>query len=784
MLRPFPTRAFLAALLCYALWSRDLAREVLARIDRALPSDIVDPLLNTLVLDWNSRHLPLTDAWWQFPMFAPLAGVTTFTEHLLGISLFASPLVWMTGSPVTAYNLMFVAAPVFASAAMFALAWHLTRDAWASAIAGFTFGFPLYGAGQVSHLQMFITGWMPLVLLGLHRYFEEGRARWLALVGVGWLLTAASNGYFLVFFGVLVGLWLAWFGLRARSAGRLVVAGAVLVVASLPLVPLLAHYAQVHRSYGFARWAHEIEVYSADVSALLRGSPRLSLWGGRFPPVPTEVSLFPGVTFAALAAGGAWRVLARTEAAARWRWRHVLLAFAALALVAGLVILWTGGWRGSVLGLRVSMGRAEKAFGVAAAFAVAWMATGARSRAAWRRADAGVFYAWAAFATWLFALGPRPHLAAAPLLHAGPYQLLLMLPGGDALRVPSRFWTMTLVCLAVLAAFGVQAARGRLGGAARWAVPLALVALLASESHYRVRAAVLPSRALDNDVTATDALVLEFPMGDYRDLLSVYRAIHGGDRPVNGYRGYYPPRLPPAALHAARLRTRRVPRRADRRAARARPGARRHPARREVRGRTARVPLAPAGRARAGDERRVDDGTAAEAAATGAGARRARTAAAARRHHRLHRIRSHALARRRRRDDRLVRVAAHRRGPRRRSRSRASARPGRARDGAVRAELPAPPRGRCLARPRTVGRRVGRARRAGDRPLRARRPGARAAHAAARRSRRPLPPHPPDRPAPGVPVVDRRTRGVRDLRRARPPLNGRGARPGAHAPEC
>ena len=545
MLRPFPTRAFLAALLCYALWSRDLAREVLARIDRALPSDIVDPLLNTLVLDWNSRHLPLTDAWWQFPMFAPLAGVTTFTEHLLGISLFASPLVWMTGSPVTAYNLMFVAAPVFASAAMFALAWHLTRDAWASAIAGFTFGFPLYGAGQVSHLQMFITGWMPLVLLGLHRYFEEGRARWLALVGVGWLLTAASNGYFLVFFGVLVGLWLAWFGLRARSAGRLVVAGAVLVVASLPLVPLLAHYAQVHRSYGFARWAHEIEVYSADVSALLRGSPRLSLWGGRFPPVPTEVSLFPGVTFAALAAGGAWRVLARTEAAARWRWRHVLLAFAALALVAGLVILWTGGWRGSVLGLRVSMGRAEKAFGVAAAFAVAWMATGARSRAAWRRADAGVFYAWAAFATWLFALGPRPHLAAAPLLHAGPYQLLLMLPGGDALRVPSRFWTMTLVCLAVLAAFGVQAARGRLGGAARWAVPLALVALLASESHYRVRAAVLPSRALDNDVTATDALVLEFPMGDYRDLLSVYRAIHGGYRTVNGYSGYYPPHYTP-----------------------------------------------------------------------------------------------------------------------------------------------------------------------------------------------------------------------------------------------
>ena len=47
-----------------------------------LYSDLGDPLLNTSILAWSARHTPLTAAWWNFPSFAPLSGVTAFMEHL------------------------------------------------------------------------------------------------------------------------------------------------------------------------------------------------------------------------------------------------------------------------------------------------------------------------------------------------------------------------------------------------------------------------------------------------------------------------------------------------------------------------------------------------------------------------------------------------------------------------------------------------------------------------------------------------------------------------------
>src|SRR4030095_10036771 len=33
---------------------------------------IEDPLLNTSILAWNAKRLPLSNDWWDFPAFAPL----------------------------------------------------------------------------------------------------------------------------------------------------------------------------------------------------------------------------------------------------------------------------------------------------------------------------------------------------------------------------------------------------------------------------------------------------------------------------------------------------------------------------------------------------------------------------------------------------------------------------------------------------------------------------------------------------------------------------------------
>ena len=64
----------------------------------------------TAVLAWNARHVPLTEAWWNFPSFAPVDGITSFTEHMLLTYPVASPIVWATGNPVLAYNVVYLLA--------------------------------------------------------------------------------------------------------------------------------------------------------------------------------------------------------------------------------------------------------------------------------------------------------------------------------------------------------------------------------------------------------------------------------------------------------------------------------------------------------------------------------------------------------------------------------------------------------------------------------------------------------------------------------------------------
>src|SRR5207237_6184794 len=109
---------------------------------------------------------------------------------------------------------------------------------------------------------------MPFALLGLHRYLRDSHSRWLVLFGASWFLQAICNGYYMLFFGVVVGLWILWFATprgRAESReqraegrglsdwrkfGAIVAAG---VIASLPLIPLLWRYREIHEEFGLMR---------------------------------------------------------------------------------------------------------------------------------------------------------------------------------------------------------------------------------------------------------------------------------------------------------------------------------------------------------------------------------------------------------------------------------------------------------------------------------------------------------------------------------------------------
>ncbi len=48
-----------------------------------------------------------------------------------------------------------------------------------------------------------------VALLALHQFVRHRTRGW--LFGIAWLLQALTNGYYLLFFPVLIALWLLWF---------------------------------------------------------------------------------------------------------------------------------------------------------------------------------------------------------------------------------------------------------------------------------------------------------------------------------------------------------------------------------------------------------------------------------------------------------------------------------------------------------------------------------------------------------------------------------------------
>lgn len=323
-----------AAALCYAAITALLFRNLLPVLTTDLYSDVGDPLLNSAVLQWNATHIPLTNAWWNFPSFAPLSGVTAFTEHLLAAYPIASPLIWITGNAVLAYNVVLLLCFPLNGVATFVLVRELTGSAIAAFVAGLAFAFAPFHAEHLSHVQTLMAFGMPLALFGLHRYLIGGKRAGLAWFALGWLSALLSNAYMLVFFPILVALWLLWF-FRAPEWRRYVCVGAVAILAAAAVLPLLRGYYVRQTAYGFVRSYNEIKANSADITALAGISHRAVLWKDWLPGTYYETSLFPGFAIVALVLVGVFAHVRRKQPVSPSRSGAVIFFY-----LGGAIVMW------------------------------------------------------------------------------------------------------------------------------------------------------------------------------------------------------------------------------------------------------------------------------------------------------------------------------------------------------------------------------------------------------------------------------------------------------------
>ncbi|HEX2500815.1 MAG TPA: interleukin-like EMT inducer domain-containing protein, partial [Methylomirabilota bacterium] len=310
----------------------------------------------------------------------------------------------------------------------------------------------------------------------------------------------------------------------------------------------------VRQEAGYERELTETATHYADLATFVEPGARSLLY--RFSPSGqiAETSAFPGFTVLALAAASilwlrrdrpisAWPArlgragsgaLVAALAGTAWaiqfpRARYFLgplivrprareLLYAALAL--GLVLLVIRGWSARLKGRSTRLTEGD-----------------------WVRL---LLLLTAVFA--VLALGPVIHVArreVGPGPYADLYPLLFPL---HAVRVTVRFAVLTLVGLALLAAFGLRAIEERLTGRAwlrRWVV---VAVLLALALEYAVAPAAYDSerwapRPVDEMLRADpdDVAVLEWPpkLGNPA-ADAMFRSLWHGKRIVNGFSGYVP----------------------------------------------------------------------------------------------------------------------------------------------------------------------------------------------------------------------------------------------------
>ena len=511
------------------------------RLASVVPHDAGDPLLTTWILAWNAHHVPLTAQWWNAPMFWPMTGALTLSEHMLGMSLVASPLQGLGVDPIAAYNVVFLLSFPLCAIAAHALAHTVIGRHDVAALAGIVFAFNSYRTSQLSHLHVLWSFWMPVALMALHRYARDGRRQWLVLFAAMWVGQALSNGYFLLFFPVLIALWLAWF--MSASPRRLAAAAATWAIGTILLLPVILPYSHLTERFALERRIEEVRMFSADVTALAAPSPLVPAAALLPSELNAELQLFPGITIVVVILSAAFISARRAVPSSR---RSLALAacasIASLAVAAALVAWLLGPWRLGVGGhTLVSVTANAKPVTVLVWCLILAIGASASFARAWTERSVFAFYVGAAIVMYVFSFGPEPTVLGKHFWYKPPYAWLMELPGYSNVRAPARVVTLAELCVSVAAAIGLDRIRQRVPG--RFASTLALVAVAAAIGDGWLT--TLPLANLPPRFPALESLregaVVELPLGTvYGDIAALYRSIYHHRPVVNGYSGFGP----------------------------------------------------------------------------------------------------------------------------------------------------------------------------------------------------------------------------------------------------
>ena len=389
--------------LLFLVLSVVFTRPLLSEGNHAVYKDPYDTTFQAWTLAWDIHALsenPLD--LFNANIYYPNPYTLAYSEHQITTAVMAIPLMAVTGNPVQTANYMLIFNLFLCALGAYLLTRRLTGNRTAGVVAGIIFAFAPPRLAHMGHLQLSAACWIPLSLLFLHRYSEEGRTRDAALFALFFLLQTLATWYYGVMLAVAVMIFLAVRLVMNRKGFTIRWTGVFLlsVLAALLLItPFAIPYLKVQKDEPrFERKIEEVDLFSADVRDFAIAPTENLLWGKLTSGLrtttwerggPTERTLFPGLVPLVLGVSGACYLFRKGKGEERFYARYyVTVAAVSVVLCLGSSLYFFG------------------------------------------------------------------HRLNVPM----PYELFYYLfPGFKVIRVPARFIVLVILSLAVLSGFGVKA---------------------------------------------------------------------------------------------------------------------------------------------------------------------------------------------------------------------------------------------------------------------------------------------------------------------------------------
>jgi len=234
--------------------------------------------LGWYLLAWDT-HAFLHKPWAIFDanIYYPQRLTLAYSESMIGIALFAAPVIWLTGNLVLAANFVSILSSALCGLGTYVLARRLKMSIAAAAIAGIIFECAPPRFFRIGQIHLTSVQWIPFGLAALHAYFDSGGKRYLRLAAACVTLQALSSGHgavfialaLLTFAAVRVGLGEPVRPVRwARDLGA---SGVLLLLPiALMFVPYLAVQREVGLKRGLGTWVPNYWAFLASPSHLHR----------------------------------------------------------------------------------------------------------------------------------------------------------------------------------------------------------------------------------------------------------------------------------------------------------------------------------------------------------------------------------------------------------------------------------------------------------------------------------------------------------------------------------